>query len=487
LRSSRYGLQKKWFSDNSEKDLKALLRALQSDSPEQPRPNIKEKRQRQSKFSGLGTTKSSSSNKGNPPPRGTRDRARNAKTTLDDFFANMDGSGTTSLPKQTRSRGASHSSFENVSKTSPSVAEKKVDMSSFFDEVDAIMEEKKASIQSHESGKLGQQRDLFSSSGSTGKSSIFDMLPRPEKPTSPNAYEEEAYEQYSDMLERVLENPKFQKKHRKRPLKDDEIRTVIEWLKSDEPVVRCNLPFLESALKGEITEDQDVKAAEIFRGELTAQKTTLMEHYGWTPQQHNAAVGGLVSIGNMCASIATAPPLEVAWQKLKEAGYKMDKETLINYLYVASTFSVRSTSSLSIKGGSILDFLNGTDDGGQENNETEKESEDAETIVVDSASEIATCHDFLFDPSEQSTSIRVRMLVAQGKPKEAERLLDTNSVSGSNDVFCAGDFDNHLLTQKKHSVSCRRLTILDSEPMIRSTNATLTKEMYSRLSNCTPR
>jgi hypothetical protein len=40
-------------------------------------------------------------------------------------------------------------------------------------------------------------------------------------------------------------------------------------------------------------------------------------------------------------------------------------------------------------------------------NETEKESEDAETtIVVDCVSEIVTCYDFLFDPSEQWLFLR---------------------------------------------------------------------------------
>ena len=48
--------------------------------------------------------------------------------------------------------------------------------------------------------------------------------------------------------------------------------------------------------------------------------------------------------------------------------------------------------------------------------------------TIDVASEVALCHDFLYDPSEQSTSIRVRMLVSQGRAKDAERLLDMNTV-----------------------------------------------------------
>ena len=65
----------------------------------------------------------------------------------------------------------------------------------------------------------------------------------------------------------------------------------------------------------------------------------LMDHYKWDTKQYDCAVGALQQIGNMCARNASATPLDVAWEKLKEAGYVTNQRCMTNCLYVSSTFA----------------------------------------------------------------------------------------------------------------------------------------------------
>ena len=60
----------------------------------------------------------------------------------------------------------------------------------------------------------------------------------------------------------------------------------------------------------------------------------------------------------MCAKKATGAPIDIAWQKLKEAGYEMEKDRIHNYLYVSATFSTRSIDLSSSGVPSIIDYLN---------------------------------------------------------------------------------------------------------------------------------
>lgn len=422
--------ESRWFSDHSVKEKEALLRAL---GPSQDSISKNEKDALTGSQSGgpaaldrdeTKTSLAGEARKRTARPSRNGDKAKK-KTTLDDFFANLGSSGS----KSARSNSPRERSFGKASSNQYGSSEtKKVDISSFFDEVNEIMKKNRAGKQDTEN-KPPVKRDLFSLGRDRipTRTSIFDMLPPP-KIRGPNAFEEDAFEQYSEMLETIMATPKFLRKHTKKPLEDDQAKSVIEWLQTDEPVVSIKLPFLEKAMKEGLSSEEEGKTLELFREDLAAQRTTFMEHHGWDLQQYKVAMGALRNMGNLCAKNATAPPLEIAWQKLKEAGYKMDQGVLYNYLYVSSTFSVRPMSSLSVKGGSVLDFLGGRTDDNKESEDIGKEEDDAEQ-PIDVPSEVAWCHDFLFEPSEQSTSIRVRMLVSQGKAKEAERLLDGNSVS----------------------------------------------------------
>ena len=430
-------LEKRRFSDESEKEKDALLRALRS-SPTSKTTVTSEKRREKNSFSSgfdQQNVKNLSDDTIERKPivrpkeslRGRKQRPRRKKTTLDDFFAEMGSSGSSGSNKQSqRKRERSlRAAIQTETKNSASV-DKKVDIISFFDEVNTMVEKKKKS-QPEENTDEQKRRNNFSEN--LPESSILDLMPPP-KSRSPNAYDEDLFHQYSDMLKEITSSRIFFfKRGCTIPrVSDTEAKLVIEWLESDEPVVECNLPLLGRAMSEVISEEDGV--SEGLRSELRGQKKIFMEHLGWNHKQYSMAMGGLLNMGALCVKRATSPPLEIAWQKLKEAGYPMDKKSLHNFLYVSSTFSTRPMETLFRKGGSVLDLLDGIDGKSEEIKDSAEETiPDENEKKIDLASEIAMCHDLLFEPSEQSTSIRVRTLVSQGKAKEAENVLNKNAVS----------------------------------------------------------
>jgi len=300
-------------------------------------------------------------------------------------------------------------------------------------------------------------------------------------------YDVESWNQYVKLLEENMEGPKFLKIFKKRkkikseiehhnhqqassPVSsyDDEtthrIHQLVDWLRSPRPVVETHLPTLRSALRGEYeeTEIESNKNKDVnentketnttmvgintlrsrrFREELNAQRQRFMSEMGWTTEQYEAANGVLVFMGSICAKTCAAAPLDIAWSKLKETGFPMDnkKDVLHNYLYVSSTFSLpkRKTTKMSnndeTEGDegahtknksifSVLDFLNETTYSSSSNN-TNYEIGDIDEEELDVSAEVAVCHDFLHEATEQSTGIHVRRLVSLGKANKAERLL----------------------------------------------------------------
>jgi hypothetical protein len=244
------------------------------------------------------------------------------------------------------------------------------------------------------------------------------------------------------LLDIVLSDPRTLRKHARSQLRDEDAAPVFEWLRSVEPSVDTKLTVLQEALwEGDDSNNspRNIDAKDIktqFRDELFRQRKMFKKHHGWTEKQYSVAVSALIRLGNLCASRSIAPPLEVAWLKLKEAGFNMDQATLHNYLYVSSTFSLpsaRRLSSLSTRfsrnsSGSVLDFL---DELSSQTtlDDPEKSSKKEKDLPIDVAAEVALCHNFLFGPSEQTTMIHVRVLVSQGRPNEAEKLLDSSQVS----------------------------------------------------------
>jgi Zc3h12a-like Ribonuclease NYN domain len=271
----------------------------------------------------------------------------------------------------------------------------------------------------------------------------------------PGAFDSEAFRQYTALLRRVVyPNKRLRKMHTSSPLADDEVGAVLAWLESDSPAVSAELPSLRDAIRDGLPPIQPTSAAapssersgdrdtamserrvgDAFRGEAEGQRQRFREATGWTKPQHQLAQNALYLMANTCAKEIAGPPVHVVWEKVKEAGI-VNEKLLHVLLYVSAMFSpsgfIPSLSSGDLAGSlhgtsSMLDVLSAgtaaSADGKSPSTDGKSPSTDGEARV-EQLDEIALFHDLLFEPTEQTINIRVRLLTAQGKVKEAEALL----------------------------------------------------------------
>jgi len=418
------------------------------------------------------------------------------KVTLDEFFSNLEKTKAEELSPKPRTRKRSRARISsnqgkigNPEPRTPSNDSNRksqgapaADMGSFFDEVNALMDRQAKEKEELHSTTVTRTKNGIGSSDSAlnSRPSISDIIPPTPMGNDSDILDDgnsigyncsiESWDQYIEMVDEIIEGPKFLAKFqskRNESKSDDEaekarqIREVVEWLNSKTPLVEINLPTLEFALSGELSnasEESENKAIEsgdddeimtgtnssytsrrhLFREELDAQKELFLNNLGWTKKQYELATGALVAMGNLCAKNCNAPPLDVAWSKLKELGYPMkNKDVLHNYLYVASTFSLPkrrftlagdrfNDDEMGGDGSSpsVMDLLYGSSDmssGVGSSDELEDE--------IDLSAEVALCHDFLHEATEQSTGIHVRRLVQFGRANEAEALLEATMKS----------------------------------------------------------
>ncbi len=432
---------------------------------------------------------------GNRRDRKTTITSPSKKLTLDEFFSNLEKTKSEELSPKPRTRKRSRARVSsqqgkigNPDPRTPSNHNNRksqgapaADMSSFFDEVNALMD-RQAKEEKLQATTVDQRKDGIGSvdSALNSRLSISDIIPPPFTGNDSDLLDDrnsvgyncsvESWKQYSEMLDEVIEGPKFlarfygkrnESKSEDEAEKARQIREVVEWLNSKTPLVESNLPTLNLALAGELSntsDDSETKATEsdddseittatngsytsrrhLFRAELDSQKELFLNNSGWTKKQYEVATGALVAMGNLCARNCTAPPLDAAWSKLKELGYPMkNKDVLHNYLYVASTFSLPKRKftladerfddnqiGSEDSSPSVMDLLYGT----SEMYSSVGSSDDLED-EIDLSAEVALCHDFLHEATEQSTGIHVRRLVQLGRANEAEILLEATMVS----------------------------------------------------------
>jgi hypothetical protein len=251
----------------------------------------------------------------------------------------------------------------------------------------------------------------YKSEGPSSDLTTSLLIDKPPKQRNPDAFPEQAFEQYLEVLNPILENEKFLKKHTKRHRVNDATgEPVIAWLRADEPVVPCDL-MKQGGMQRSSAE---------FSEQVRQQHVKFQERTGFDEKQVQLANRALFQLSNSCARGGRGAPVEVIWQKTKELGCT-DKNLLRNLLFVSATFHtgsrMRKSKYSRLIGSSILDVLDALDD----------DKEEKEEGSLGTTDEIAVYHDLLHEPTEQSISIRIRLLVAEGKAKEAETLLRENS------------------------------------------------------------
>jgi pentatricopeptide repeat protein len=272
-----------------------------------------------------------------------------------------------------------------------------------------------------------------SSLDSSNTLSIFDVFPIPdvveETTVNENAYDEEAYRQYRDMIDEILANDRYQRRHTKRPFTDDFLAPIQTWLQAAEPIVEYKLPLFHQCVEqGLDTTSQDDDA---FRSELAAQRQAFLKEVALNDKQYQQAIVALVLVGNLCAKRARSLPLDVAWEKVKEAGMLFDKSALNSYLYSCTMYVGSNRGTLFSAGDSVLDMLGSplsTTTTTKEPKSDEKTDEEKK-YAANLPEEVATFHDLLYEPTEESVTIRIKALVAKGNARAAEALLNHFSVS----------------------------------------------------------
>jgi hypothetical protein len=267
---------------------------------------------------------------------------------------------------------------------------------------------------------------------SLGGRSIFDAFPVPDAPppVSPNAYDEDAYRQYRDLMDDVVNEKKFRRLHTKKPLTDEFLEPIISWLKADETKVEYGLPILQSSveegLSSKLTDDELQTLGASFRKELDDQRKLFLDINQWSEKQYEQAKLALVLLGISCSKRARSLPLDVAWEKVKEAGMIIDKLALNNYLYSCTVYSGRQKAGpfAPSSGDSVLGMLGATSTTTMSNPPVERLKVESLKYVVEVPEEVATFHDLMYEPTEQSVTIRIKSLVARGDAHGAEALLN---------------------------------------------------------------
>lgn len=273
--------------------------------------------------------------------------------------------------------------------------------------------------------------------------SIFDVFAIPDEAqglsSNPNAYDQEAYRQYREIIDEILSQPRFQRAHTRRPFTEEFLGPIRSWLQAAEMRVEHNLPLLQTSVKNglnnSLSKDGMDGLASSFSEELRDQRDVFLKQVPLNEKQYRQASIALLLVGKLCAKRARSLPLDVAWEKIKEAGMCFEQSALNTYLYACTVYVSRSNRGVfsSMAGGSILDMLGSAPPPDVEQTNDDCDDEEQE-YVVDLPEEIATFHDLLYEPTEDSVTIRIKALVAKGNARGAEDLLNSFPVSAESGV-----------------------------------------------------
>lgn len=317
---------------------------------------------------------------------------------------------------------------------------------SFFDEVDTKMNKmkKRNSIfdnkESNSSSNLEHLFDMFNKKGDASSeelaltrntpvyTSIFEAFPIEKRVHNPNAYEKDSFEPFEKFIRDIVYSDRFQRKNTRKPLQEEQLNPVIEWLLKDEKLIPYDYSIMQEAARTGIGSSRSnieygTSKNIAFENQLKNQKELFLKKTKFTEEQYKLALRSFSILASNCAKHCAEEPLFIAWEKMKEAGMIPRSDVIDVFLYVTGTMmpagfltsSHRSRSSRR-ELSSVMSILGsvGTED-------AEEEIEHS----IDLATELALFHDLLYEPTEKSISLRVKRLVSMGDAEAAEILLDS--------------------------------------------------------------
>ena len=146
---------------------------------------------------------------------------------------------------------------------------------------------------------------------------------------------------------------------------------VQDYLLSSDPILPQSQPI----------------SAPNFRNQLKEQHQLFGNTTQWTKEQHDYCQRSIAYTADYCAKHKCVGPAQIAWYKLREIGMLPRENTVSTFMYVLSL---------------------------------DEESEQQKWVE-----EVATFHDALYEPNEKTISLRIKALIQQKLPLEAENLLFT--------------------------------------------------------------
>ena len=178
----------------------------------------------------------------------------------------------------------------------------------------------------------------------------------------------ENYSTYRTAIDHVIQRFKIKKK------KDTptDVQMALSYLQQSTRIV----PLPSSLLSPSLTSSE-------LKSQLDHQKQSFMEQTGLNQRQTNLVLRSLTYLGDYCAKTQDAQPLLIAWDKLLETGSIPNPNALGTYLYVLGRSRGHSSS----------------------------------------AEQVAALHDAVYQPTENTVSLRIKALVQSGDGLTAEALV----------------------------------------------------------------
>ena len=223
-------------------------------------------------------------------------------------------------------------------------------------------------------------------------------------------------------------NKKFIRPGKKNKMTEEEIAEAVAYLREPELAVELNYPLFDAVIA---SKDKGTYGRIAAKEEAETQAEVFLKEMNFDEKQQRMVQAALKHIGSVCAKNNTPEAFPILWQKAKEVGL-VDEKFLVLLLHLGANLFLSKTRELeakmkqSIGTPSVLDLLDkGSAILENQKRALEPSDYDEETyLIYDELEELFTFVTSHYNVNEQMVHTRMRLLIAQGRGKEAHALLN---------------------------------------------------------------
>jgi hypothetical protein len=252
------------------------------------------------------------------------------------------------------------------------------------------------------------------------KKSIFDVFVVPKASEAESTFDPAANSAYKEVLDAFFQGETLSRQiDSKYPISNNKKLEVRRWVRELRlSKVQVRLPELAKICKGGIAESDDTVAVkEQIKVELALQATAFRKQLDWDQQQHRYAMAILHELAQLSYQNHKTMAVLIIWEKMKEAG-EMQQDTINTLLQASSSLAggLLTKNHSNLLESTICQALNPRDISAKKSDPTFPEN-------------LASIHDLLYKPNQQSISIRMRRLLYIGDASGALGLVESGLVS----------------------------------------------------------